>query len=317
MLDPKDTDYDAQIAALSARVYAYSRFVARDPEVADDMVQTAFLAFTRHRARIVTEALARAAPGDFAHAENQVYRYLRFWAFGHFTDLQREKKQTRLVTGRDELLELPDPIGVGQILDAKAAGELLESALLDELDAIDRHIIEGRFAGRTHQEIAAQLGITENASMIRLNRANKVLHQSERAQRADRSFAEARQSFYGGTADAGEPEAVELPLSRGDEPTCVIKLALANLAWHVDGHLRGSFAAPMDAPLPAITYAQAVLRGTPHEPEAFLVTEPFVLTWSDGNEGRVASFSAYLGPRPWARGPRVLSADRVQFAFAR
>ena len=316
MFDPNSPTYEAELAALCARVQAFVYFhcqlQARDAQAAEDAVQAALLDFTARRSDILYGALSRAN-GDPDTARSMVRRYVckaaqrALWR-------QRDKQRRLSTDAAQDLLDGAVPPSMGAALDREAAGQMVR----DELDALEgeqRDLINMVLAGMSHAEMAKQLGISENAATLRLHRLLPKLATSERLQRAFNAWQESLSGSYG--SDGTGPERTEVAIADHGRVQA-LQLTVHDLRWGADGYLHGTFVLPPTAELRDVTHGLAQLTGRPGDDDVFAVAEPFTLLWHDGAEGRTATFATYLGPRPGnPKRSGHLPAAAVKFVLAR
>lgn len=169
LLDPIPTesrpvptmDIGILFAEHRARMVALARTIVHCPHAAEDVVQDAML------------AAMKAASGFKGHAAAATWLH-RIVVNAALMHLRRGRSRPEI--GFDTLDALPhavvDPASAAELRDAVQRAR----ACLAEIPPIQRNVIEMRdIQGLATAAVAAALGISENATKIRLHRARKSL----------------------------------------------------------------------------------------------------------------------------------------------
>jgi RNA polymerase sigma-70 factor, ECF subfamily len=152
--------FDRLHEALAPDLKAYLTNLARDPSLADDLVQETFLQM--HRARAAHTPGEPVRPWVFAIAKRVFLMYRRSMA----RRMRRERQSAPDATGA--------PAPEGEVLRLHARHEV-ETALRHVQPEGRRAFVLHHGLGFSFKEIGARLGITSGAAKIRSSRAATVM----------------------------------------------------------------------------------------------------------------------------------------------
>lgn len=320
MLQRNTPDYERQIGALSDRVYAYLRAITPRSHDVEEAAQDALLELTikLDTWRIGAEGLASATNSRDRgqHVFEAVTKCTCRAAFHAL--LKVKKKRQRLQTGGEFELDREVPANVGSPIDRDAALGEVRDALAD-YDEDTRLLLHAIATDMPRQDLAEMRGKNRNATYIDLTRERiqKRLRRQpnalDRLQRANAALVEA-DGHYGATDDASARLSACL---RRDGCTLALPLQVGDLAWHLDGFLRGMMIATGDAArlLPAVTFGIGMVAGRDTDEQTHVATQPFVLQWTEHGDQRHAPFAAWLGERT-GRGSRHVPATALRLVLA-
>lgn len=169
------TAFDAIYTHFRPRVYGFLWRLARDPEVARDLVQDTFVALARNARRL--EPDTHLAAWLFTVARN-AWRSHRRWAM---------LDAGRLVVLDDDLAIPTQARAPDESVDAARHRERLERAILALPEAAREVLLLVAVEGLSHEEAAKILGVTPEATRQRLRRARGELsHQIERLEKKEK-----------------------------------------------------------------------------------------------------------------------------------
>jgi RNA polymerase sigma-70 factor (ECF subfamily) len=151
--------FESLYAALAPMLLAYLRSLARDPVLADDLLQDTFLQL--HRARRTYRPGHPVKPWVFAIARNVFLMNRR--AAG--------RRGRREVLADDELPEIPVPAEEGAVIDRDALAKAVRLLGRERCEEMLLHHV----AGLSFKEVGHVLGISEGAAKVRSHRALQEL----------------------------------------------------------------------------------------------------------------------------------------------
>jgi RNA polymerase sigma-70 factor (ECF subfamily) len=149
-------------AALRGALTGYLRVLARDPAVAEDLLQETFLQL--HRARHTFQPPRPVRPWVFAIARNVFLMHRR-----------AASRRGRHETIADEAL--PD-VPVPPEIESLGDGESVRRALAQLPEARREPLVLHHVLGMSFKEVGAALGISEGAAKVRAHRALAQLREA-------------------------------------------------------------------------------------------------------------------------------------------
>ena len=157
------TAFDQAYAQFRPRIYGFLWRLARDPEVAMDLVQETFMSLARAATKL--EAETNLAAWLFTVARN-AYRSHRRWAL---------LDASRWAVLDDDLPVPAQGRGPDDSVDAARAGARLERAIFSLPEAQREVLLLVAVEGMSHDEAAKILSITAESARQRLSRARSRL----------------------------------------------------------------------------------------------------------------------------------------------